>query len=160
MLQNRIKHFLIFLFASIIGFTACDRSRFFEENKPIAQGIWKSENKAHFEVLISDTLSRYDFFLNIRNSIDYRYSNLYLFIHTVNPAGKIAMDTVECQLADYTGKWTGSGSGTIRFNRLLIQKGVHFRQKGRYSFEVEQAMRVKELKGIVDIGIRIEKVPR
>jgi gliding motility-associated lipoprotein GldH len=157
MLQNRIFVFLIPLFAAVLFFTACDSNRYFEENKPIVKGLWKSDEKAHFEMQITDTLSKYDFFLNVRNTTDYAYSNLYLFIHTMNPAGKKAQDTVECQLADYTGKWFGTGFGSIRFNRFLIQKGVTFRQKGRYTFDVEQAMRVKELKGIVDIGIRIEK---
>jgi gliding motility-associated lipoprotein GldH len=60
-------------------------------------------------------------------------------------------------LADYDGKWLGSGISDVKFNRFLFQKGVRFPQKGRYFFEIEQAMRVKDLKGIVDIGIRLEK---
>ena len=157
MLQRRIFFFLIPLFVVAILFPACDSKRYFEENKAIFKGSWKSEEKAHFDVQITDTLSRYDFFLNVRNSVDYPYSNLYLFIHTTNPVGKKSQDTVECQLSDYAGKWLGSGFGSIKFNRFLIQKGVNFRQKGRYTFEIEQAMRVKELKGIVDVGVRIEK---
>jgi gliding motility-associated lipoprotein GldH len=35
-----------------------------------------------------------------------------------------------------------------------------FPHKGIYRFELEQAMRVKELKGIRDVGIRIEKQAR
>ena len=159
MFQKRIYFLLIPLFAVIL-LTACDTKRYFEENKPIVKGIWKSDEKAHFDVQINDTLSRYDFFVNVRNSIDYQYSNLYLFIHTANTVGKKAQDTIELQLADYTGKWRGSGSGSIKFNRFLIQKGVKFRHKGRYTFEIEQAMRVKELKGIVDVGLRIEKEPK
>jgi len=160
MLQNRIFFFLIPLFIAVFVLTACDSKRYFEDNKPIVKGNWKSDEKAYFNVQITDTLSRYDFFLNVRNSVDYPYSNLYLFIHTTSPAGKKAQDTVECQLADYTGKWLGSGFGSIKFNRFLIQKRVNFRQKGRYIFEIEQAMRVKELKGIMDVGIRIEKEPK
>ena len=157
MLQNRIFVRMIPLFAAVILLTACDTKRYFEENKPIVQGSWKSGEKVHFDIQITDTLSRYTFFLNVRNSIDYPYSNLYLFIHSTNTTGKNAQDTIECQLADYTGKWLGSGFGSIKFNRFIIQKGVNFRHRGRYTFEIEQAMRVKELKGIVDVGIRIEK---
>ncbi len=160
MLQTRIFFPLIPLFAVTILITACDTKRYFEENKPIVNGGWKSEEKAHFNVQITDTLSAYDFFLNVRNSSDYTYSNLYLFLQTTNAVGKKAQDTIECQLADYTGKWLGSGLGSIKFNRFLIQKGVKFHQKGCYTFEIEQAMRVKVLKGIVDVGIRIEKEPK
>lgn len=160
MLQKRILFFLSPFFVAAMFFTACDSKRYFEENKPIEKGNWQSVEKARFDVQITDTLSTYNFFLNVRNSVDYSFSNLYLFIRTTNPAGKKAQDTIECQLADYTGKWLGSGSGSLKFNRFLIQKGVSFRKKGHYTFEIEQAMRVKELKGIMDIGIRIEKNPK
>jgi gliding motility-associated lipoprotein GldH len=159
MLHHRIFSSMIPFCAAIVILTACDAKRYFEENKPIVKGIWKAEEKAHFDIQITDTVARYNFFLNVRNSLDYPYSNLYLFIHTTNPTGKKSQDTLECQLADYTGKWLGSGFGSIKFSRFLIQKRVHFRQRGHYIFELEQAMRVKELKGIVDVGIRIEKEP-
>ena len=160
MLQCRIFSILIPVCTLAFLLASCDSKRYYEENKPIVKGIWKSDDKAFFAVQINDTVSKYDFFLNIRNSPDYPYSNLYLFIRTTNPAGKKAQDTIECPLADYTGKWLGSGSGSVKFNRFLLQRRVSLRQNGCYTFEVEQAMRVKELRGIMDIGIRIEKEPK
>jgi|WetSurMetagenome_2_1015567.scaffolds.fasta_scaffold151185_2 gliding motility-associated lipoprotein GldH len=148
---------MIVLLAAVLLMTACDRKRYFEENRAIAKGVWNSADKARFEVPVTDTLVSYDFFLNVRNSTDYKYSNIYLFIHTTNPAGKKAEDTVDCPLADYTGKWLGSGFGSIKFNRFFIQHAVKMKEKGRYVFEIEQAMRDKELNGILDIGLRIEK---
>ena len=137
--------------------SSCDSNRYFEENKPVENGKWSSSDKLRYEVPVSDTVSQYDFYLNIRNSTGYSFSNLWLFIHTTNPEGKMARDTMECLLADHTGKWFGSGSGSIKFNRFLVQKGVQFPRKGKYIFEIEQAMRVKDLKGIMDVGIRMEK---
>ena len=107
MLQSRIFSILIPICAVTILLASCDSKRYYEENKPIVKGIWKSDDKAFFAVQINDTVSKYDFFLNVRNSPDYPYSNLYLFIRTTNPAGKKAQDTIECPLADYTGKWLG-----------------------------------------------------
>jgi gliding motility-associated lipoprotein GldH len=149
---------LTFLF--ILSFwilQSCDSKRFFEENKRIEKSVWNNKDKAIFNVLITDILSSYDFSINLRNSGDYQYSNIYLFLKTIFPDGKVARDTIECQLADYDGKWLGSGISNLKFNRFLFQKGVRFPQKGQYVFEVEQAMRVNDLKGISDIGIRIEK---
>jgi gliding motility-associated lipoprotein GldH len=136
---------------------SCDSKRFFEENKRIEKSVWNNKDKAIFNVLITDILSSYDFSINLRNSVDYQYSNIYLFLRTVFPDGKVAKDTIECQLADYDGKWLGSGISNLKFNRFLFHKGVRFPLKGQYVFEVEQAMRVRDLKGISDIGIRIEK---
>jgi gliding motility-associated lipoprotein GldH len=45
----------------------------------------------------------------------------------------------------------------IKFNRFLFQKGIRFPQQGQYIFEFEQAMRNPDLKGISDIGMRLEK---
>jgi gliding motility-associated lipoprotein GldH len=151
---------IILSFLLILSFwvlQSCDSRRFFEENKIIDKSVWNNKDKAIFNVLITDILSSYDFFINLRNSGDYQYSNIYLFLKTVFPDGKVARDTIECQLADYDGKWLGSGISNLKFNRFLFRKGVRFPQKGQYVFEVEQAMRVNDLKGISDIGIRIEK---
>jgi gliding motility-associated lipoprotein GldH len=73
------------------------------------------------------------------------------------PDGHIARDTIELTLADYDGRWLGSGMGSVKFSRFLLQKDVRFKQKGNYLFTLEQAMRVNELNGIRDIGLRIEK---
>jgi gliding motility-associated lipoprotein GldH len=159
MLLNRnILIGLLLLLVFSLG--ACDTKRFFEENKTLENGVWSIHHRASFQVDITDSLARYDLFLNVRNDGEYPYSNLYLFIHTVLPGGRTATDTVECQLADPDGKWRGSGFGNVKFNRFLFQKGMIFPQKGRYHFEIEQAMRVNELKGIRDIGIRLEKQSR
>ena len=114
-------------------------------------------DKVKFHVNITDLQSRYSFYINVRNADDYKFSNLYLFLHTNLPNGKITRDTIECQLADYDGKWLGSGITGIKFNRFLFQQGVRFPVSGEYLFTIEQAMRVNDLKGITDIGIRMEK---
>jgi gliding motility-associated lipoprotein GldH len=155
-----LKRNLALLSLLLLFFASCDSKRFFEENKSFPNGVWMNTNPQAFTVNISDTLSRYDLFLNVRNEGIYPYSNLYLFIKTTIPDGRTATDTVECQLADPDGRWRGSGVGNLKFNRFLFQRGMVFPRKGNYRFELEQAMRVKELKGLTDIGIRVEKQAR
>jgi gliding motility-associated lipoprotein GldH len=154
-----LKRNLLFIVAAflVIFAASCDSKRFFEENKNLENGVWMSTNSPAFTVNITDTVARYDLYLNVRNDGTYPFSNLYLFIHTTLPGGKKATDTVECQLADPDGKWRGSGMGNLKFNRFLFQKGMVFPRKGAYCFGLEQAMRVNALRGIRDAGIRIEK---
>jgi gliding motility-associated lipoprotein GldH len=152
---GRSVSLLLFILAFITS--ACDSRRFFEENSSVPDGVWKNTERIRFDVPIKDTIAGYNFFLNVRNSGDYPYSNLYLFIHTTTPSGKLANDTLECQLAAPDGKWLGSGIGNLKFNRFFFQENVRFHKAGIYHFEIEQAMRVKTLSGIHDIGIRIEK---
>ncbi len=145
---------LVLLFFTL---TSCDSRRVFEENKAITEGKWKAKEKISFTVAIMDTSLAYNIYLNIRNVKDYPYSNLFLFLDTKFPDGRISRDTLECLLADYDGRWLGSGAGSVKFNQFLLQKSVYFHQKGIYLFKLEQAMRVNELIGIQDIGLRIEK---
>jgi gliding motility-associated lipoprotein GldH len=149
------SHAVILLLAAPV-FMSCDSKRFYEDNKKIEHGVWKRSDKIRFEVTIPDTLRGFDFFLNVRNDLDYPFANLFFFIDTQDPSGITSRDTVECQLADYAGKWLGKGVGSVKFNRFLFQKSFRFRHKGKYIFELEQAMRVNELKGIRDVGLRIE----
>lgn len=147
-------HLTLFL---VFSFTSCNSKKFYEENRAIEKSTWNSHNKVRFDVEIKDIQSTYNYYINIRNNGDYQFSNLYLFLQTTFPDGRMARDTIECMLADYNGKWLGSGITSVKFNRLLFQKGVRFPQKGNYIFELEQVMRVKDLKGISDIGIKLEK---
>lgn len=152
---DKINFLLILMFALL--FVACDKNRIYEENRVVDKGIWNIDNRIRFETTISDTNLRYNVFLNVRNSMQYPYSNIYLFLDTRFPDGRIARDTIDCMLADYDGRWLGTGVGSVKFNQFLFQQGVSFPQKGTYRFDIQQAMRVNDLIGIHDIGIRIEK---
>lgn len=141
----------------VLALVSCDSNRVFEEHIPLKDGTWNVKNKLQFDAGITDLLSRYNVYLNVRNGQEYPYSNLFLFMFTTSPDGTIARDTVELTLADYDGRWLGSGMSSVKFSRFLFKKGVQFQQAGTYRFTLEQAMRVDELKGIHDIGIRVEK---
>ena len=151
-----LKKFVIAL-VLILQLFACDSKRIFEQNIEIPNGIWNAKNIARFEVIIADTSSPHNFYINVRNAGAYPYSNLFLFLETEFPDKVYARDTIECILADNSGRWLGDGSGDIWDNRILFKKGVRFRKAGKYIFTLEQAMRVQNLPMIMDVGIRIEK---
>ncbi len=149
-------------FATIIltllgfAFISCDDNRYYEHNELIEKNIWYYNDAKEFEVEIVDSLIAFNFYINVRNTIDYEYSNLYFFINSELPNGIIAQDTVECQLADYQGKWLGSGSGKLRYNSFILRKNMRFNQIGTYKFWLMHGMRHDSLKGIADVGIRLE----
>ncbi len=139
---------------------SCDPNRVFDKNVKIDNGIWNKNNKLFFSVKIDDTVSLYNFYINIRNDGTYPNSNIFIFVKIIFPNGKFLRDTVECFLSDPSGKWLGHGFGDIWDNQILYKKGVMFPVKGEYYFEFEQGMRAKDgkLQGVRDIGLRIEKV--
>jgi len=152
----------ITLLLSLVGLLlmSCDPNRVYEKNVVIDNGIWNKDSVVNFKMEITDTLQPYNFYINIRNSTDYRYSNLYLFIDTYFPNETHARDTLEFILADTDGKWFGKGFGKIKESTVLLRRGVHFPMSGRYRFTMEQAMRTDNLEGIEDVGMRIEKTEK
>ncbi|HAG16729.1 MAG TPA: hypothetical protein DCG69_09480 [Bacteroidales bacterium] len=151
----RLRQPFIFILLMGFGLSSCDRNRFYEQSSTV-DPIWIYSDGKTFDVKIADTLKYYNFYINVRNTIDYEFANLYFFIQTDLPDGKAARDTVECQLADYQGKWLGNGSGEFRDNRFLIRKNMRFLRSGNYHFVLKHGMRPDSLKGITDVGIRIE----
>jgi gliding motility-associated lipoprotein GldH len=109
-------------------------------------------------VEITDALLPTNFYVNVRNADGFPYSNLYLFIKTTFPNGKMARDTLNCILADEKGNWLGSGMGDIYDNQIPFKRNVHFPFKGKYVFEIQHGMPLENLPLIMDVGLRIEKV--
>ena len=136
---------------------SCGRNTLYNESVVIPEAKWDNDMIPFFDVTVNDTLTDYAFYLNIRHLENYRYSNLYVFMHTTFPNGNVTHDTIECILAMPDGSWMGKGSGTMRSANVLLNPTLRFPLSGEYHFEIEQAMREKELKGITDIGISFEK---
>ncbi|MFM9051038.1 MAG: gliding motility lipoprotein GldH [Bacteroidota bacterium] len=154
---SRIWRHAFVLLISAVTFTSCDKNVLMDEHIALPDNRWSSTNSLKLEAVIADTAESYDVYINVRNSAGYAFSNLFLFINTYTPDGKLARDTMELELADERGQWKGDGLGDIWDNRILFKKGQRFPVPGTYRFELEQAMRVEPLPGIMDAGLRIER---
>lgn len=153
-----MSKYSFFAFAFIFVIYSCDPKRVYEKNINIPKDKWHQKNIIKFEAEITDTSSLHNIYINIRNRSEYPMLNLYLFIKTTSPLGFSVKDTFECILADEKGKWYGKGFGNIWSNQILYKQNVKFPFPGIYIFEYEQAMRIEKLPGIVDVGLRIEKI--
>ncbi len=149
---------ILFCFISLLLIYSCDKTRLYEEYKEIPKYIWNYNYKPQFEFSIDDTTIPYNIYVNVRNSSNYTYQNLFIFLNIRYPDGKYSRDTIELLLADEKGNWLGEGLGGIWDNRFLIKKGLFFKQKGKYIFEYEQGMRENNLPYIMDVGLRVEKM--
>ena len=139
-----------------LAFTACTSTNF-NKRTIIPEAEWKQENRVAFDVDINDTISAYTFGIGLRHLENYRYSNLFVFLHTRMPNGNVTHDTIECTLATPEGRWIGKSSGSMRDLTVTLNENLQFPLTGTYHFEIEQAMREPALKGISDIGLYIEK---
>lgn len=139
-------------------FLSCSRNAVFEQSQSVNNEKWDKNISLVFEGLeIADTSGLYNYYLIVRHTRLYPYSNLYLFMRTTLPDQNFFKDTIELILAKPDGQWVGEGFGNIRAYKVLINKSFKFPQPGKYSFKFEQGMRTDELTGIKDVSIQIEK---
>ncbi len=156
MLSFRFKILLPLLLVAILFLAACNRTTLFTQAVNFHDS-WPKDKAAKFTVPVEDTLSLFNFYLDIRHTGKYRYSNLYLFMQTRFPNGTYTRDTLEVMLANVQGKWLGKGWGEIKEDRILLKSKLRFPMSGDYEFMVWQAMRVDTLKAVRSVGIDIEK---
>ncbi len=120
-------------------------------------GLWKWQDVGEFKIDMADTVSMHNIYLQVRHTVEYPMSNLYIFVHVKGPTGQLMKDTVNLVLAKQDGKWIGRGTGNLRELQLLYRKNTKFGQSGTYTFSLEQGMRNPELP-VTDLGIRIERI--
>lgn len=152
------RHFFVLpVLAGIILLVACQNSVIYQNQKAISPDGWHYTDSVIFNIEIKDTLALHSMYIDVRNTTDYSYSNLFIFLDIEFPDGRILRDTLECVLADRRGQWTGRGFGALRFNRFLFRDDVWFPASGMYVFRLTHGMREETLSGITDAGIRIER---
>lgn len=155
--MKRQYNFLIIFLASLVVFFACDNNRIFEKNRAIPEKGWNKDSVVSFEIQITDTLQKHNLYINVRNDIKYKYSNLWLFVDINHPQNNTVTDTFEITLAESSGKWLGEGFGGIKNQQIIYRKNLNFPVSGEYKINIMQGMREDVLAGITDIGIRLEK---
>ncbi len=151
-----MRHVII-LTVTLCIFISCDPKRIFEEYKPVESKGWHKDSVMVFSVDLQDTYGLYNMYLNVRNRGTYPNRNIWLSISTHFPDGRLRTDTVEILLADPSGRWKGSGIGDLFDNQILYRKDMKLPVRGEYQFVIKQAMRPLRLKGIQDVGMRLER---
>lgn len=148
----------------MLSLFSCDKKAFFDHYYKFENG-WSKDEKVAFEFEQSDTLGRYNLFLNVRNNNDYPFSNLFVIVKIAQPNGKILVDTLEYEMANPDGTLMGTGFSDVKENKLWLKENFRFPSQGKYEITLEQALRemgavdrIEKLKGISEVGIRIENI--
>lgn len=154
--MNRIIYLVTSFICIIVVSFGCDKSRLYDHTVSIPSGGWAADKMMEFDMPVNDSKKSYDILLHIRNSGDYKYSNIWLFIETKSPAGNALRDTLEIRLADDKGKWNGKGIGNIHEMLVPYKQNILFPDWGIYHVTISQAMREQALEHIIDIGLRLQ----
>ena len=78
------------------------------------------------------------------------------FISFSHKKENIKTDTLNYIIAKPNGEWLGSGIGNVK--EVFFQYKLHYKfpSNGKYQVEIKHGMRKDTLRGIEDIGIKIE----
>lgn len=156
---------LVFFSVLLLFLQSCQTDVVFNKYQTLENAHWEHDNLLTFEMEIKDTLNHHNLFINIRNTKDYEYNNLFLITQMTFPDLTKVVDTLEYEMTDATGHFLGSGFSDTKENKLFYKENVRFKESGIYLFQIRQAMRkrnevvgISPLQGISDVGISIEKV--
>lgn len=157
----KIKGFVFLLF--IFSLNACQKSEYVFNQHQALGSAWSYQDSLKFTFSPQDSIQKYNVFISLRNSLEYEFQNLFLISTISFPNGKVVIDTLEYPMANKDGSFMGTGTSLIE-NKLWLKENVTFNEQGEYTFQLRHAMRkaneiepLQELKGIVDVGLQIEK---
>jgi len=145
---------------------SCDSNQVFDEYRSVPNQ-WHKDEIIEFNVVPPDTINAYDLFVNVRNTSDFKYNNLFLIVEMNFPNGKVNIDTLEYRMTTPEGKFIGTGFTDVKENKLWYrghESPFIFQENGEYKIKIQHAMRangsvdgIVNLDGIIDIGLRIER---
>lgn len=157
------------ILAGLLGFMvllSCNSNTVASDTRALSSH-WGEDEVLEFTLPKLDSLKKYDVYLNIRNTNDYKYNNIFLIVSMNFPHGKTITDTLEYRMAKPDGSWLGQGIGNVKENKLWYREQVSFLEDGDYTLTIAQAVRnngavegVTNLEGITDVGFSIEESPQ
>jgi gliding motility-associated lipoprotein GldH len=155
----------LLLFLCFILILSCNQNKIYDQYQPVKNLEWSPSANFEFIVNNTDTISKRNVFINIRNNKSYEFSSLFLIAKIEFPSGYKLVDTLEYEMTNAQGKFLGQGFSDVKENKLFLREKVVLSEKGDYKFLIQQATRSindiegkNPLKGITDVGLSIEKV--
>lgn len=163
-MQKKVSDLLLLSFFLII--LSCDNTHVFDSYKSVPNK-WHKDSVASFSFTAPDTTNYYNLYVNIRNTNNYKYNNLYLIVALEASEGNTTVDTLQYKMAAPDGTLLGSGFSDVKENKLWykgFKTPFRFKNLGNYNVEIQHAMRnnaevngIEELEGVTDIGFRVEQ---
>jgi len=160
MIRKTGRYPAVIILLLLVLLPSCNSDVIFTDSTVMPGKTWKLMNIPSFSFTVSDTLNSNNVVFTIRTGTSYPFQNIFLFVNTTSPDGKSITDTLQYNLADEKGKWYGKGFGDIHELVLPYKSNVYFPLKGTYQFKIQHGMRVQDLTGVYDFGLRIVKITK
>lgn len=154
-----VKKILLFTVISFFLFS-CERNNVFDKSSPIPGNQLTYKDSLAFQVQVTDTLSEYNVYVNLRHLATYPYSNMWIKLKTISPDGKAQEKDLSLPMADEFGKWYGTSVSDIVDQKILIQPNASMPRSGTYTFILFQNSRDSIVTDLLDMGVRLERISK
>lgn len=152
-MKNRHCIYILFLLFSC---TSCDFSSTQEKYKTLASEIWERDSNYKFEFNITESGS-YRISSCVRHSTDYKQRNISCYLTIRHQGLEVDKENSDIIIVDNNGKWIGQGLTGLKTVVQPIDRVFHFDSTGIYTVEIKHRMKDKQLKGIKNIGIKMNR---
>ena len=118
-----------------------------------------AEDTTLFEFAIADPGKQYNVMYNVRNSLDYPFSRLFISYSLEDSAGTVLQKKLLSSFLfdQKTGRPEGnSGLGDVFDHQFPLLAQYTFPLSGKYRIKLQQFMRKDTLTGILSVGVRVE----
>lgn len=156
-MKSLLRNSLFCLFGACL-MAACNENTVYHSYQSLPNEGWGKSDTLSFQIPTTDSVpTTLRLFAEVRNSIEYPYHDLHLFIsQNLQDSTVWRTDTIAFCLADSTGRWTGHGWGSIYQSETFITS-VRPLHPANYTIKIMSGMKDEKLQGLSDVGIRIEK---
>ena len=153
-----LKNMLFILTVALAAaLSACSDGVLVDRYHELPEEGWRYEHSIADTFHVENPGFYHQIFTNLRISGDYPYANIYLKLNITKPDGSKKSEVISVDLAAKSGKWLGSGLGDIVTFQSPILHRKYLDQKGKYTVEIEQNMRLETLANVLAVGLRIEQ---
>ena len=150
---------ILFIVVLVVGLVSCGKIDLFEKQAQIPSQEWLYNYIPEFDFYIEDTAALYNIYLVLRHTDLYAYNNIWVRIGSRAPEDSVTYQNLNIRLVE-GASWKGVGMDNIFETRELISPGpVSFGKTGNYHFSIAQIMRENPLNYIMNVGLRVEKIP-
>lgn len=155
--KKSIVGILIVLTLIISG---CRQLELYERLENIPGASWDASHPVSFELNIPDSNADYNLYATFRHTYQYPYRNVWIKLGLKSPGtDSVTYQDFNIPLAT-NEKWLGVGMNDVYERRVrLFNTPVRFQKAGKTGFTMQQIMRDEHLKGVLQVGLRIEKAP-
>jgi len=151
--------FVIIFFLGCLLYS-CDPDRVYEQNINLDARSWRLNEPMVFDFKIEETDQPYNIYYNVRNSLEYPYARLFIQ-YTLSDSTGLQIDkklNAQYLFDQKTGKPFGqSGIGDVFDHQFLLIQNQKFNSPGKYLLKVEQFNRQDTLRGVLSVGVRVER---